>query len=367
MGPTSPAQPMPATLVEPVAAQPPLPVDLIRAVAVFLVLLLHAAAEPVIAQLPPTEAWRWWAAHGYDSLARPCVPMFVMLSGALLLAPGKHEDLPSFFRKRLGRIGLPFLFWAAVHFAWRLWVQHEPLTLIGVARNLVEGSPYFHFWFIYMLLGLYLVTPGLRALLAAASTATLRYLLALWFIATAGVPLLARWTGVNLGSSGMLTLTGFVGYFVLGAYLRNHLPRLRTAALLWLLGLGWTVLATWRATVAANGHLDTFYYEYLSANVILAAIGAYSLLAAVPVQSLALRWPRATRTVDVIGADSFAIYFVHVLVLKSFQAGYFGFELNTVAVNPVLGIPLLALAGMLVSFALVRVLRLLPGSRRWVG
>ena len=257
MGPTSPAQPMPATLVEPVAAQPPLPVDLIRAVAVFLVLLLHAAAEPVIAQLPPTEAWRWWAAHGYDSLARPCVPMFVMLSGALLLAPGKHEDLPSFFRKRLGRIGLPFLFWAAVHFAWRLWVQHEPLTLIGVARNLVEGSPYFHFWFIYMLLGLYLVTPGLRALLAAASTATLRYLLALWFIATAGVPLLARWTGVNLGSSGMLTLTGFVGYFVLGAYLRNHRPRLRTAALLWLLGLGWTVLATWRATVAANVRMIT--------------------------------------------------------------------------------------------------------------
>ncbi|MDH7564825.1 MAG: acyltransferase family protein [Candidatus Bathyarchaeota archaeon] len=97
-----------------------LPVDLIRAYAMVLVLVLHAATEPVqIADLmSPEGVTLWWTTNIYDSIARPAVPLFVMLSGALLLQPAKlGEPLRVFFKKRLNRIGLPFLFWGAAYFA----------------------------------------------------------------------------------------------------------------------------------------------------------------------------------------------------------------------------------------------------------
>ena len=91
------------------------PVDLIRVLAIALVILLHAAAFPyVIPQdVTPTVMWDWWTVNIYDALGRVSVPLFAMLSGALLLDPVKVEEpLRVFFKKRFNRIGLPIIFWS---------------------------------------------------------------------------------------------------------------------------------------------------------------------------------------------------------------------------------------------------------------
>lgn len=59
-------------------------VDLVRTIAVLAVIVLHVSAWPVTQfGKIPVEAW-WWA-NAYDSLVRPCIPLFVMISGAVLL------------------------------------------------------------------------------------------------------------------------------------------------------------------------------------------------------------------------------------------------------------------------------------------
>ena len=91
-----------------------LPVDLIRTVAIILVILLHAATEPypTVSIMSPQGVQIWWASNVYDSLARLCAPLFIMLTGALLLQPSKVDGpLRVFFKKRWNRIGLPILFW----------------------------------------------------------------------------------------------------------------------------------------------------------------------------------------------------------------------------------------------------------------
>jgi surface polysaccharide O-acyltransferase-like enzyme len=72
-----------------------LPVDLIRTFAIVLVILLHASIEQVPAIVTGVNSdvvVQWWSVNIYDSLARPCVPLFVMLSGALLLQPSKVDE-----------------------------------------------------------------------------------------------------------------------------------------------------------------------------------------------------------------------------------------------------------------------------------
>jgi surface polysaccharide O-acyltransferase-like enzyme len=141
-----------------------------------------------------------------------------MLSGALLLQPSKVEEpLRVFFKKRFSRVALPFLFWGAAYFAWRFFVNGELLTLDSIGQGLIWG-PYFHFWFLYMLIGLYLITPLLRVLVAHADWKLLRYFLLLWLLGTSAVPLLGIF-GVTSFNNNFFLLTGYIGYFILGLYL----------------------------------------------------------------------------------------------------------------------------------------------------
>ena len=112
-----------------------LPVDLIRTVAIILVILLHAAIEPNpnLGLMSPAGVQLWWISNVYDSISRTAVPLFIMLTGALLLTPTKtNESLRVFFKKRWNRIGIPVLFWGAIFFAWDFLVRGQPATLLYV-------------------------------------------------------------------------------------------------------------------------------------------------------------------------------------------------------------------------------------------
>ena len=86
-----------------------IPDNLVRTVAITLVILIHASNETLQASSVP--AAYWWTAVVYKSLALPCVPLFVMLSGAMLLKTTKLEEpIILFFKKRLSRIGWAFAF-----------------------------------------------------------------------------------------------------------------------------------------------------------------------------------------------------------------------------------------------------------------
>src|SRR3989304_5868153 len=82
--------------------------DNARISAIFAVVLLHVAYGVVIENDIGTNYW--WFANIFDSSARWCVPVFVMISGALLLDSSKNEDSLTFYKKRLSRILLPVLF-----------------------------------------------------------------------------------------------------------------------------------------------------------------------------------------------------------------------------------------------------------------
>src|SRR3546814_2240779 len=85
--------------------------DTARVGACFMVVILHVAATRF-----GTFDDQWWASNFYDSLARSCVPLFLMITGVLLL--GKQESLPAFLSKRFARILPPLLFWSLFYMTW---------------------------------------------------------------------------------------------------------------------------------------------------------------------------------------------------------------------------------------------------------
>ena len=342
-------------------------VDLIRALAIVLVIMVHAAIEPhpIIQEMNLTEVYRWFTVNTYDSLASPSVPLFVMLSGALLLQPHKVEPIRVFLRKRLVRLGLPFIFWGTTYFAWRWFANQEALSVSSVIQGLLTG-PYYHFWFLYMLFGLYLLTPVLRVVTAHAERKIIKYLLGLWFFGVAIVPLLVLLSGFAVELK-LFAVTGWVGYFLLGYYLLTTQVRSLTLYAVYLGGLLLTIIGTYAVTALVGGYTGLFFLDNMSLSVILASASLFMLLLKVSPTILETRFPRTNKLIRVIGQNTLAIYLLHVIILESFQRGYFGFQISVNTMTPIFEIPLITILTLFVSLGIVLLLKMVPILKRLIG
>ena len=83
-------------------------IDLLRILACFLVVFSHCC-DPFTAQFDTNRA-NFLTAVFSGSLVRPCVPLFVMMTGVLLFPV--RMDMIAFYKKRIGRIIIPLIFWS---------------------------------------------------------------------------------------------------------------------------------------------------------------------------------------------------------------------------------------------------------------
>ena len=100
-------------------------IDVIRFIAIGLVILLHCVRfHHTSSQANTTtldDIVNWFSTDVYGAIGMLGVPLFVMLTGALLLNPNRdNEPLECFYKKRFDRIALPFIFWTIIYFAWSL-------------------------------------------------------------------------------------------------------------------------------------------------------------------------------------------------------------------------------------------------------
>lgn len=168
-------------------------------------------------------------------------------------------------------------------------------------------------WFMYTLLGLYFVTPILRAWLSNASERDIRFYLALWLIAMC-YPVLKMFVGINDTPTGILYyFSGFVGYFVLGYWMQRHGERLsmKKATLLMCVSIAAPV-------VVKLTHLTVDFYSmfwYLSVFVAVQCLFWWKVMKRM--QSVVLRLSDRLRNFIIIFSNlSFGIYLSHIFLMR---------------------------------------------------
>jgi surface polysaccharide O-acyltransferase-like enzyme len=98
----------------PTPKAPPAPwPDRLRNLATVMVIGIHVAAPIAHGEGQDFNGTWWWAGNFWNSLTRPAVPLFVMLSGYLLL--GKDYPLPDFLKRRFSRVVIPAIFWMLIY------------------------------------------------------------------------------------------------------------------------------------------------------------------------------------------------------------------------------------------------------------
>lgn len=368
------ATPQPSACGLPIAADSHLSwMDLARLIAAFWVVTIHVAAVPVVHMKDVPLDWWWWA-NLYNCASRAAVPLFVMLSGALLLNQPQW-DTWRFFKRRASKLLLPLLGWTAIYAAWRAWLRHESLVPAELLRQLLDGlnaPAYPHLWFLWVIGGLYLITPFFQPFVARATVGTQVYFVALWFAATALKGPLERWSGLHLGLL-LDPVTGYVGYYVVGAIALQRLPaRLHASqlAVCFFVFLAAWVSAAWGTYVLSQekGVIDESLMEPLSGVVILMSLSAFLLI-----RHIGSMWLEAggagiaawRKRMAWAGALSFGIYLLHPLVLDLLDL-WAGLSLDPMRHNTAWYVPLMAMLTFVIAGVMSSVLRAIPGLRRLV-
>lgn len=318
--------------------------DALRGLAALAVVCLHAAAL-TLGGAPPPDAVTWWAANLLDAAMRWCVPVFVMISGALLL--GREEPPGVLLRRRLLRL-LPLLVVWSVFYAGLQALTQPDWSLADAMWSLLRGTPYYHLWYLFMLPGLYLLTPILQRFLRA--TALRRQM---WLLFAALSCMLAAWW-LPPAVSACLRAPAFLAAYVAGFLLHKaclqgdwpaRLPLGIFGGLYLVSSLGIAWMAALPSLFGQSGLVVA--YDYANPLVLLQACAVFS-------SGLRLRshhWQK-------IGALSLGIYLLHPAMLLWLHQ------------LPVLqgagGMLPLALLASAFSAALTALLLRLPGSRYWL-
>ena len=315
--------------------------DVVRFIAMFTVVCCHCT-DPFNfypGTAPNIGEIKLWGAI-YGSVLRPCVPLFVMITGALLLPV--RGDASTFYKKRIPRVFYPFLIWSVLYnlFPWitgllglnpQIILDFFPYAGEEVMRQSFSVSLEYilmipfnfsilavHMWYIYLLIGLYLYLPVFSAWVEKASErAKLMFLLA-W-----GVTLLLPyyyqfvsnylWGTCSWNSFGMLyAFVGFNGYLLLGHYLKNlewSLKKTLTIGIpMFAVGYAVTFLG-FRHITALPEYTDEMlelFFTYCSLNVVMMTIPVFMLAKKVKVNSE--RMKKALANLTVCG---FGIYMIH--------------------------------------------------------
>lgn len=339
--------------------------DLLRVIAALFVIVIHVCAMQ----------WRtldihssdWIIIHLYDMLAKFSVPIFFMVSGRFFLDPGRTVTTQALFQK-IFRLIVAFLFWSLIY------------TGLNILRVSFEGESIeqntkwimvefftgeYHMWFLYAIVGLYLITPFLRKI--TEDEKLTEYFLLMFFVFQTLVPLLSMLPKIGIIISTIRDeisfqfALGYSGYFVLGHYAYQHRFTERVRKLIYILGIlgvvftfGATLLDSFRSGVASER-----FAEYLKLNVACEALAVYVFVLE---HSGKQENGRKNDVVKCLASYGFGIYLVHPLFLWIFE--WIGLELTLF--HPLLCIPAVTLVTSVLSFGATWLLRKIPKVGKFI-
>ena len=345
--------------------------DILRVLSCYLVIQVHTgefyyigAGGTVLQGTSP-----FWVGI-LNSVCRVSVPLFVMISGFLLL-PLK-EEMGTFFKKRFTRVAVPFIVWCILYAIY--WVIIGQTNWSQAAINILHipvnfGVEVGHLWYIYMLIGLYLFAPIISPWIKSASRKNMEFYLTIWVI-TLCVPYFhllypqilgeCYWNQTPL----LYYFSGFLGYMILGAYIKRYLLEKKS----WHLPVGLMLIIVGYAITAGGfiSLLDSINVSKLeltwgfeTINVGMMSLGFFLIL-----KNIHFTQPTSLVASGItdISKISYGIYLAHIMVLNFF------YKLLDTMIDPIqIKIPVIAICTFIVSYIIVKLLSLLPKSKYIIG
>ena len=266
-------------------------IDIIRILAFIFIVLLHTVNIQYGINI-------WILLYGVISIG---VNLFIMISGYLLL--DKSEKMSVFYKKRIRGIFPLFIFLNIVY----IFVNKVKIMPVLQGKEIVAP----HFWYIYMILGLYFITPWLQKVLKFAKKETF-IILVLWFLCSILNPHLIKFDLPRIPFS-HFPITEFIGYYILGYYIkvdRNKIKKVPFSIIIiiYLIGFFISAISTKYVLLKTGNRISDFFDKN--------SLGTFFMTVSFFTFFIKLDFKNRNEAVKIVSNSTYFAFLVHLLVLK---------------------------------------------------
>ncbi len=296
--------------------------DIARILAVIAVVMIHSSAPFVSKHKPFTT--EHLVGNIFNSISRFGVPMFLMISGSLFLDERKEVTLKKIFTKNVISLAVITVLWAVIysviHYALFPHLDNKPINTKKLIDAICVG--HYHMWYLYMIIGLYCITPFLKKFVVRENSRMVLLFIAFSLLGTflpyainmankLGADL-TRITAV-LKKLKLEFFSGYIAYFMTGWYITHiGLKKKLLRYLVYVLGLA--SLACMFTYVRFTGDYKTAYADLGFFNYI------YSFSVFLALSNLKINLGnRSAKLVTQLSKLTFGVYIIHCIFLSVYD------------------------------------------------
>jgi surface polysaccharide O-acyltransferase-like enzyme len=349
-------------------------IDALRIFANFLVIFIHCTGVDL--KPTPFKSTNWKIFHFYNNMLKPCVPLFIMISGVLFLDPKRPITVSSLYKKSIPRLVRSYLFWSSYYSVVdEMFINirnvryHFSKTLVrDTVKKIILGGG--HLWYVNFCIGLYMMTPIFRELIPNRKVAWYTVILSVIFAQF--LPTVCDFFdsftkyGGGVGRDFLETLrlsavSSYINYYMLGYLLNTKIFRKKwqiySFYLVGILGLVLTVSLRFLSCYSMRRDSGAFG-NYNSFNVAMETIGIFMFFKYTVDYYLPkfLRWRIFKKLLINLSDCTFGIYLIHMTVYH----GLYKLEFHPMSFNPIFCGPIYSVIVYLLSYFCIYMLRKIP-------
>ncbi len=321
--------------------------DVLRAIAILSVIIFH-----VIENTLNTYFLSGKAAIVYNIVAQImyyAVPMFIMISGALFLNPKKEISIKELYNKYIKKIVIALILFGILYSSIEIYFNTKVISYNMITesiKNIITGNLWAHMWYIYLILGLYMITPILKKFTSTCTLKEYNYILALLFIFTIALVDIKSFFNINIAFD-ILIINPYIFLFMIGDYLSRFEINKKVRALNYIISMTFVVIIIFNNI-----------YHFMNMQITYTTFGIISIVASIFLICKNLIKDNINYKVQKVFANvgkcGFGIYLIHQffinIIFKLFKVD---FILN----YPFLGLLLYTSIIFILSYAIVYALR----------
>lgn len=284
--------------------------ELLRILSFLMVICIHVAGVGLSLNAMPMDSLNWHFSNLANSMSRASVLCFVLITGYFM------SSNEGGILKSLKKIGYPFVIYGVVIYSSYLYKIPEAVpSLKGAVQSfLTSGTIYYHFWYVYVYLGLVLLSPFINIALSRLSKEQMRVLLITLYAITSILPSINQfaqgyWVPDALLSNRLLL---FITLYIQGAYLKRYEVYITRGVSLffYLMSSCLTAALTYLYSSSASTFVSTFY-DYSSVFVVFSAVSLFIFF---------MKWEIPySRVINGISSKTYGGYLVHTLGITFIQ------------------------------------------------
>ena len=325
-------------------------IEKMRIIACLMVILTHVSAR--VYGFYEIGSFKWQVFNIYDSLSKAAVPVFIMISGLLLLDNKKKLSLKKIYCKYIPKMLFILVLGSFIYALWKSYGLHNiDTTWKAIIKDTLKGPN--HFWYISAIIFLYILTPFFRIITSKDNPEIAKYcywvfLVSSFFISLSVSTFLpfSKWINLALNKIYFNKLLFWYSYFLLGYYIynTNYLDKYKKISyVLGIIGFVLCILLTSYTSTFYNANKFD-YYNNFGLTVYCPAVALIYLTKNFKANE------KFRKLIESISTTTLGVYIIHMMVIQ-FILYKINYDLASTQI--IYTIPLMCVMVFIISFIIV--------------